>query len=533
MDRRAPRPHLRAGCLANSRLPYLSSPLLLPLLLLLAAACHAACPLPTITTQPQSQAVCSGGSVSFSISAFSAGCTVSYQWYGPQGLISGATGTNYTISPVNIGNAGNYYAVASVIGSSRQSSNATLTVLGPGAVQFSAAGYSVLKTTSVASIMVARTGGSCGAGSVNYTTANGTATAGIDYSATSGTLVFSDGVTMLSLLVPVLNNPAHTGDKYFTVSLSGASWVSLGSPPLATVTILDPVPAITTQPQDLTAAVGYPATFTVMATGTAPLSYQWQKGSAAIGGASNASYTVASVQAQDAGAYSVVVSNSYGSVASSNAVLTVTLPYTFSTIAGLAGVSGTNDGAGGAARFNNPSGVAVDNAGNLYVTDNGNQTIRKLAQVGTNWVVSTLAGLAGSLGTNDGTGSAARFDLPDGIAVDNTGSLYVADGQNFTIRKITSGGFVSTLAGLALNAGTNDGIGSTARFTFPMGVGLNNGSNIYVADGFNFTIRKIAPGAIVSTLAGLAGNIGSADGLGSAARFNYPKIGRASCRERV
>ena len=116
MDQMAWRPRFRAGRLANSLRPVLSLLPLLPLLFLLPATCPAACPLPTITTPPQSQTVCSGGSVTFNVSAFSAGCTVSYQWYGPQGLIAGATGSSYTINPVSSGNAGNYYAVASVIG---------------------------------------------------------------------------------------------------------------------------------------------------------------------------------------------------------------------------------------------------------------------------------------------------------------------------------------------------------------------------------------------------------------------------------
>ena len=97
------------------------------------------------------------------------------------------------------------------------------------------------------------------------------------------------------------------------------------------------------------------------------------------------------------------------------------------TLAGLAGCTGTNDGTGSAARFYYPYGVAVDSAGNLYVADSGNHTIREVTPVGTNWVVTTLAGLAGSAGTNDGTGSTARFNYPAGVAVDSAGNVYVAD----------------------------------------------------------------------------------------------------------
>jgi len=109
-------------------------------------------------------------------------------------------------------------------------------------------------------------------------------------------------------------------------------------------------------------------------------------------------------------------------------------PYTFTTIAGSAGY-GSADGTGSAARFNYPFGIAVDSAGNLYVGDQLNYTIRKLTPVGTNWVVRTLAGLAGISGSADGTGSAARFNFPFGLAVDSEGTLYVADEINNTIRQ--------------------------------------------------------------------------------------------------
>jgi sugar lactone lactonase YvrE len=191
-----------------------------------------------------------------------------------------------------------------------------------------------------------------------------------------------------------------------------------------------------------------------------------------------------------------------------------------STLAGLANSSGSADGTGSAARFDVPVGGAVDSSGNVYVADLGNHTIRKITPGG---VVSTLAGLAGSSGSTDGTGSAARFWLPNGVAVDSSGNVYVADTENSTIRKITPGGVVSTLAGLARSIGSADGTGSAARFALPYGVAVDSSGNVYVADSYNWTIRKITPGGVVSTLAGLAGSYGSADGTGSAARFNYPE----------
>ncbi|MGA2867171.1 MAG: hypothetical protein ABSF95_22060 [Verrucomicrobiota bacterium] len=189
------------------------------------------------------------------------------------------------------------------------------------------------------------------------------------------------------------------------------------------------------------------------------------------------------------------------------------------TLAGLAGSQGSADGTGSAARFNYPWGVAVDSAGNVYVADYGNSTIRKVTPGG---VVTTLAGLAGSEGSADGTASAARFFGPEGVSVDSAGNVYVADFLCNTIRKVTPGGVVTTLAGLALSSGSADGTGSTARFWHPSGVAADSAANVYVADCENHTIRKVTPGGVVTTLAGLAGGYGSADGTASAARFWRP-----------
>jgi sugar lactone lactonase YvrE len=188
------------------------------------------------------------------------------------------------------------------------------------------------------------------------------------------------------------------------------------------------------------------------------------------------------------------------------------------TLAGLAS-PGTADGNGSNAKFFYPAGVTVDSAGNLYVADNNNSTIRKITTGGT---VTTLAGLAGTSGSADGTGSNARFGFPYDVTVDGAGNVYVADTTNFTIRKITPGGMVTTLAGLAGNFGSADGVGSNARFYAPRGVTVDSASNLYVADTFNHTIRKITSGGVVTTLVGSAGNPGSADGTGTNARFSYP-----------
>ena len=195
------------------------------------------------------------------------------------------------------------------------------------------------------------------------------------------------------------------------------------------------------------------------------------------------------------------------------------------TLAGPASNSGSTDGAGSAAQFNYPRGVAVDGSGNIYVADFRNSTIRKITSAG---VVTTLAGLAGSVGSTDGTGSAARFNLPTGVAVDAGGNVYVAGNRTHTIRKITSAGVVTTLAGLADTIGSADGTGSAAGFNFPAGVAVDASGNVYVADygdglfNSNNTIRKITSAGVVTTIGGTVGFVGSADGTGSAAGFSGP-----------
>jgi sugar lactone lactonase YvrE len=193
--------------------------------------------------------------------------------------------------------------------------------------------------------------------------------------------------------------------------------------------------------------------------------------------------------------------------------------YAFTNFAGMPGGGGNVDGSGNAARFRSPSGVAVDNAGNLFVADTSNETIRKITPDG---VVTTLAGSAAYIGGDDGTGSAARFNFPYGATVDSGGNLFVADARSHTIRKITPTGVVTTLAGLTGNSGSDDGSGGVARFNYPTGVAVDSAGNVYVADKDNHTIRKITPAGAVTTLAGSAGEFGSEDGAGSAARFVYP-----------
>ena len=185
------------------------------------------------------------------------------------------------------------------------------------------------------------------------------------------------------------------------------------------------------------------------------------------------------------------------------------------TFAG-SGTMGFADGVGAAASFNCPTGVAVDAAGNVYVADAGNQRIRKITADGS---VKTFAG-SGTKGSADGVAAAASFNGPSGLAVDAVGNVYVADGDNNRIRKITADGNVSTFAGSGED-GSADGVGPTASFHSPLDVAVDAAGNVYVSDFGDHIIRKITADGTVSTLAG-SGEYGCADGVGAAASFDSP-----------
>ena len=325
------------------------------------------------------------------------------------------------------------------------------------------------------------------------------------------------------------------------------------------------------QPGATSAVLGAPAGFGVVAAGSGGISYQWRKNGTNITGATSATYSIPAVASADAGSYSVVVRDSAGSVTSSAAELTVgayvwsnfagatgaqgssdgspgslngptglvfgpdgslyvgdsgnrtvrkiTSGGTVSTFAGTAGLFGSTDAQGAAARFQQTQDATIDSSGNLYVADTTNHTIRKITPTG---LVTTFAGLAGTPGAINGVGAAARFNQPWSVTIDPSGNLYVADGDNHAIRKITATGVVTTLAGSLEVSGTADGQGSGARFNSPYGVTADRAGNLYVADGNNHTIRKVTSDGTVTTLAGSPGLLGTSDGVGNVARFNYP-----------
>ena len=193
---------------------------------------------------------------------------------------------------------------------------------------------------------------------------------------------------------------------------------------------------------------------------------------------------------------------------------------TVTTIAGVPGVSGWLDGPGPESLFGQVNSLALHSSGDLYVADG--PVVRRVAPDGT---VSTVAGVVPSAGITDGVGSAARFHTARAVTIDPAGNLLVGDGltntgtSGRTIRRITPDGTVSTPAGRGWRAGTSDGPSSEARFLSAGAGGFDGGGNFYTGDWRNATIRMLGPDGTASTLAGFSENFGTGDGIGSAARF--------------
>jgi sugar lactone lactonase YvrE len=219
----------------------------------------------------------------------------------------------------------------------------------------------------------------------------------------------------------------------------------------------------------------------------------------------------AAVAADSAG--SVYVADTFG-----NRIRKISPSGAVTLLAG-SGRSGNTDGNGGLASFFQPNGVAVDSLGDVYVADTMVNSIRKITPEG---VVSTLAGST-MTGSNDGTGSGASFSGPRGVAVDGSGNVYVGDTGNHLVRKVTPSGTVTTLAGSG-KPGSADGTGVAASFTSPAGVAVDALGNVYVADTGNNKLRRVTPDGVTTTVGGRSDNgPGSVDGIGSLAGFARPQ----------
>ena len=223
-----------------------------------------------------------------------------------------------------------------------------------------------------------------------------------------------------------------------------------------------------------------------------------------------------------------VVATPSATLAGSPLHLTVPLTATAytTTLAGNPGVARFADGTGTAANFYSPAGLASDSAGaNLYVTDTVNCAIRKVTRgngTPNTGVATIIAGAPGTCGFADGTAASAQFNQPSGIAYDaNTGNLYVTDTSNCAIRKVTLAGAVTTIAGSATSCGFADGTGSSAHFFAPAGIASDPAGNLYVTDTDNCAIRKVTTAGVVTTIAG-SPSCGFTNGTGTSARFNRP-----------
>lgn len=188
-----------------------------------------------------------------------------------------------------------------------------------------------------------------------------------------------------------------------------------------------------------------------------------------------------------------------------------------STIAGTPKQAGSNDGLASSAKFSAPSGLAFDVSGNLYIADTDNHCIRKLDSTNN---ISTQAGKCGSMGFGNGSGAQVLFNRPHGIATDSKGNIFVADSDNYRIRKIEPSGVVSTVAGDGYS-GYQDGPPDQARFYEPLGIAVDKSGVIFVADTRNHRIRKLDPQTGVTTYAG-SGDKGHQDGAPLQARFSRP-----------
>ena len=183
---------------------------------------------------------------------------------------------------------------------------------------------------------------------------------------------------------------------------------------------------------------------------------------------------------------------------------------------------GGDGGAATAAQLNSPYGVALDDAGNLYIADTENQRIRKVDSAG---VISTVAGGGSSVGDGDAA-TAAQLSHPRGVALDDAGNLYIADSLNDRIRKVNAAGVISTVAGDGTSGFSGDGgVAAAAQLNFPQGVALDGAGNLYIADRDNGRIRKVDSAGVISTVAGGGSSVG--DGSAATAAQLYSLYGVA------
>ena len=456
---------------------------------------------PAITTQPASQTVTLGSSVSFTALA-SGSPTPTFQWKKGITTISGATAATYTIAAVSAGDAGSYTVVATNSAGSATSNPATLSTL---------ASRLLDETVTTGHAVVFSAANASGNIQWQVSTNNG---------ATWSNLINGgaySGVTTSSLAITNAD-PSLNGLKYRFVATDNGT---VSNSPAAALTVAPayiPFPTCIDVDSAGNLFVGDANANTIQkitSTGLILL----VAGTSGTAGAVDGTGVAARFN-QPNGLTLLTGGTVIVSDASNATIRSITGSGTVTTLAGSSTIRGNADGAGSTATFSAPMGISHDGTGVLYVADAMNDTIRKIAANGT---VSTFAGSAGITGFADGTGTSARFNFPSGIAVDGNGNIFVADTTNNLIRKITSGGAVTSLAGVQGVGGFDDGTGSSALFHQPEGLAVDVAGNLYLADTANSTIRKITPAGVTTTIAGLPTISGLEDGPGTTALFNHPQ----------
>lgn len=357
----------------------------------------------------------------------------------------------------------------------------------------------------------------------------------------------------------------------------------------AVLAVLPASPELVRQPGAAVVSEGYPVTLRAVSTGSAPIRYQWFKDAQELSGATNANLEIPQATLADGGVYSVTVGNSLGSVSSTNVSLEV-LPsspqYSWSTLAGLPGARGNQDGRGAAARFNFPTGLFADSTGNLLVADGGLRmlspegdviTFRDPAGVPVRAEVDVAVDSARNIYVmdagritriapdgyrvslsasgwglaldgsdilywadaassvfrlnHDGTKTtiASGLHTPVDVVFDAAGTLYIADAGGGTIRRLPADGSLAILAGVLDSSGVGsipyrDGWGAAARFHHPNSVAVDREGDLFVADESANVIRKVTSGGLVTSVGGGGIHLpGAQDGTGAAARFRQPR----------
>jgi sugar lactone lactonase YvrE len=480
-------------------------------------------PPPVITAQPAALTVNTGSAATFTVAATGAS---SYQWERNDQAIAGANAASYTLSPATSANNGDSF---------------TVMVTNAGGSVTSAA--AVLRVTGV-SILAGQIGGEGYAdGHAAQARFWGPAALALD---AEGDLYVADynavrKVTPSGDVSTIVGSPRTCGEQPglgsaarlcypYALALDAADNLYVADYQGSTVWRIDANGSMSAFSSNFGCIESLAMSGTLLNVGDSC------GGGGAIRtidtGAPGAPALFANIDGAIAGISFDAAQNVY--VANDTTIEEVTAGPVVSTLAGTLNVHGSADGQGPAAKFGcipfyygpnligttGATAIATLPSGTSYVADYCNNTIRMVTSAG---AVTTFAGAAGVVGASDGNGQSARFFQPAGLVLDPSGNLFVADYANGMIRKITPSGAVTTYAGQTPHVGHTDGPAAQATFCYPVGVVADATGNLYVSDTLNYVIRKITPAGVVSTFAGIPGTPGYADGAGQSATFSYPQ----------